>query len=400
VTADARPLTGISVLDFGHFIAGPFCGAMLADFGADVIRVERPGGGSDRFVQPISDAPETPGGTLYLQLNRNKRSLTLDPFKPESRPVIDRLVKRADIVIANFPAATLEAMGLSYVRLREINPRIILYTCTAYGSQGQLASRPGFDGIGQAMSGAMHMTGQDGEPRKAHTNYVDYLTAAFSAFGIMAALRVRDATGIGQQVEASLLGTALFTAASGLAEEALLHYDRVGTGNRGQLAAPADSFRAADGWFMVQAVGDSMFRRCAKLIGREDWIGDPRFADDVSRGRHSAEISAGIAAWCQGRTVADCIAALAKVGLPSAPVLSFRQALSHPDIRGQGFWRVHEIAGVAEPVPIAQPPIRLSDTPGRVDRMAPALGADGMAILRELGVTDGELDVLKAAGAI
>jgi crotonobetainyl-CoA:carnitine CoA-transferase CaiB-like acyl-CoA transferase len=291
-------------------------------------------------------------------------------------------------------------MGLAYDRLRELNPRIVLCTCTAYGSQGQLASRPGFDGIGQAMSGAMHMTGQDGEPRKANVNYVDYLTASFSAFGIMAALRVRDATGRGQQVEASLLGSALFTTTGGLAEEAVLRTGREGTGNRGQLAGPSDTFRAIDGWFIVQTAGNSMFRRCAKLVGREDWIDDPRFADDLARGNHAALLSDGIAAWSRTRTVGECIAAFAGVGVPSAPVLNFRQALDHPAIRDQGFWEPREVAGVARPVPIAQPPIRLSDTPGRVERIAPALGADSVSVLHEIGLTDGEIDALKAAGAI
>jgi crotonobetainyl-CoA:carnitine CoA-transferase CaiB-like acyl-CoA transferase len=400
VNGDRRPLTGVTVLDFGHFIAGPLCGAMLADFGAEVIRVERPNGAADRYVQPLSDSPKTPGGGLYLQLNRNKRSLALDPFKPEARQVIDRLTERADIVIANFPAATLEAMGLAYDRLRAINRRIILCTCTAYGSQGQLASRPGFDGIGQAMSGAMHMTGEDGAPRKAYVNYVDYLTASFSAFGIMAALRVRDETGQGQQVEASLLGTALFTTTGGLAEEAALETKRVGTGNRGQLAAPSDTFRAADGWFIVQTAGDSMFRRCAKLVGHEEWIADPRFADDLGRGNRSSELSDGIAAWARSRSVDDCITALARVGAPSGPVLNFREALSHPAIEGQDFWREHAVAGVPRQIPISQPPIRLSETPGSVEHVAPSLGADTIPILRGIGLMDSDIDALREAGAI
>jgi crotonobetainyl-CoA:carnitine CoA-transferase CaiB-like acyl-CoA transferase len=400
VSGDRRPLAGLTVLDFGHFIAGPLCGAMLADFGATVIRVERPQGAADRYVQPLSPSPETPGGGLYLQLNRNKKSLALDPFKPEARPIIDRLAERADIVIANFPAATLMAMGLAYDRLRAINPRIIVCTCTAYGGDGELASRPGFDGIGQAMSGAMDMTGEHGTPRKAYVNYVDYLTASFSAFGIMAALRVRDATGQGQQVETSLLGTALFTTTGGIAEEVALKAGRVGTGNRGQLAAPSDTFRAVDGWFIVQTAGDSMFRRCAKLIGHEEWIADPRFTDDLSRGNHSAELSDGIAAWARTRTVEDCIAALAAVGIPSAPVLSFGAALTHPAIAGRGFWREHAVPGIERPIPVSQPPVRLSDTPGSVERVAPSLGADTMTILREIGLTDREIDDLKDAGAI
>ncbi|MGQ3028969.1 MAG: CaiB/BaiF CoA transferase family protein [Ferrovibrionaceae bacterium] len=396
----AGALDGITVLDFGHFIAGPQCGALLADFGADVIRIERPEGGNDREVGPISSDPATPGGTLYLQVNRNKRSLALDPFNPAARPVIDRLLAGADVVIANFPPKTLADMGLDYARIAAINPRIVLCTCAAFGHEGGFRGRPGFDGIGQAMSGAMHMTGDDGRPRRAFAMYVDHATAALSAFGVMAALRAREATGHGQQVEAALLGTALSMTMSGLAEEAALAPDRKGTGNLGQTAGPADIYRTTDGWVLLQVVGASMFRRCARLVGHPEWIEDPRFHDDLSRGEHGAELSAGVGAWCAGLSTADCLDAFARAGLPAAPVLSFRQALDDPDIAAQGYWQNHAVPGVERPVPIMTPPVRLSATPGRFARLAPALGADTEAILRGLGLDDADLAALKQASAI
>ncbi len=396
----AGALDGITVLDFGHFIAGPQCAALLGDFGASVIRIERPEGGNDREVGPISDDPAAPGGSLYIQVNRNKRSLAIDPFNPASRPVLDRLLAGADVVIANFPPRTLADMGLAYDRIAAINPRIVLCTCAAYGYQGGFAGKPGFDGIGQAMSGAMHMTAEDGRPRRAFPMYVDHATAALSAFGIMAALRAREATGRGQVVEAALLGTALSMTMSGIAEEAALGLDRQGSGNRGQTAGPVDVFRTTDGWILLQVVGASMFRRCAKLVDRPDWLDDPRFRDDLSRGEHGIELSEGVGAWCAARSTADCLDAFARAGLPAAPVLSFRQALNDPDIAAQGFWQWRDVRGFDRPLPVMTPPVRLSDTPGRVDRMAPALGADTFDILRALGLDDADLAALKQAEAI
>jgi crotonobetainyl-CoA:carnitine CoA-transferase CaiB-like acyl-CoA transferase len=396
----AGALDGITVLDFGHFIAGPQCGALLGDFGADVIRIERPEGGNDREVGPISTDPATPGGTLYLQVNRNKRSLALDPFNAAARPIIDRLVARADVVIANFPPRTLADMGLDYARIAALNPRIVLCTCAAFGHDGAFRGKPGFDGVGQAMSGAMYMTADDGRPRRAFPMYVDHATAALSAFGIMAALRAREATGRGQQVEAALLGTALSMTMGGLAEEAALSLDRRGTGNLGQTAGPADVYRTSDGWVLLQVIGASMFRRCARLVGRPEWIDDPRLQDDLSRGEHGAELSAGVGAWCAGQTTAACLDAFARAGLPAAPVLSFRQALNDPDIAAQGYWQMQQVPGVAQAIPLMTPPVRLSDTPGRIDRPAPALGADTDAILRGLGLDDADLAALKQAEAI
>ena len=280
-TAPRRPLEGIRVVDFGQFIAGPLAAALLGDFGADVIRVERPEGGADRFVQPIG--AHMPGGAVYLQINRNKRSLALDSFDARAREIVDRLIMHADVVVANAPDATRDAMGLSYERVSALNPRLILATCTAFGSGGALANAPGFDGIGQAMSGAMHMSGKDGEPRKAYAHYVDHLSAALSAFGVMMALRERERTGRGQHVETSLLRSALLTMAANLTEEDVLQIGRHGIGNRAHLAGPADVFRTRDGHVLVQVIGDSMFGRCARLMQRVDWLDDPRFVSDETR---------------------------------------------------------------------------------------------------------------------
>lgn len=391
-------LAGIRVLDFGQYIAGPYCATLLADFGADVVRIERPEGNVDRTVVPLR-TDETGDGALYHALNRNKRSLALDLKRAEARDAVDRLLARTDVVVANVPPSGLRALGLEWPRLHGINRRAILVTCTAYGTRGARRDAVGFDGIGQSMSGAMYMTGSAGEPRKAYANYVDFSTAALSAFGVLLALRDRDATGEGQHVEASLLHTAVAIMAATLLEEHVLRLGRAGTGNRSQLGAPADSYRTRDGWFLVQSIGNEMFGRIARLIGREDWIDDPRLATDTGRGRHGAEISSALQAWCAPRTTAECVAAFDAASIPAAPVLAPRAALEHPLAASEGWFRLVHPPGLPA-LPVVTPPIRLGASPGEVRTAAPALGADSRAVLESYGFAVEEIDALIAAGVV
>ena len=204
------PLNGIRVLDFGRYIAGPYVGALLADYGADVIRIEAPGGNEDRFSVPVADDGS---GGMFLQMNRGKRCLTLKPGSEAGREIVRRLVATADVVIANMPDDALVRLGLDHDTLSTINPAIILVAASAFGSEGPLAQHVGFDAVGQAMSGAAHIAGQNGAPARAQVNYVDFTTALHCAFGVMLALRDRERTGKGQRVSGSLLGTALAVSA-------------------------------------------------------------------------------------------------------------------------------------------------------------------------------------------
>ena len=197
-------LDGIRVIDFGRYIAGPFCATLLGDLGADVIRVERREGGEDRWVTPVTADGV---GSLFLQVGRNKRSLTLAPETDEGYEVVTRLVATADVVVANLPPPTLRSMRLDYDSLRAIKPDIILTTVTAFGSGGPISDKVGFDGLAQSMSGNLHMTGQPGVPTRAAVPYVDFSTAAFSAFATLAALRHRDLTGEGQVLEMASIST-------------------------------------------------------------------------------------------------------------------------------------------------------------------------------------------------
>ena len=187
-------LSGIRVLDFGRFIAGPFCGALLADHGADVIRVDKVGGSEDRCLLPLAESGE---GGLYMQVNRGKRSLALDTASREGRDIVRRLLARSDVVIANMPDATLQSMGLDSASVAAANPRAILVATNAFGKTGPYAHRLGFDGLGQSLSGAAFMTGDPGAPRRAAVNWVDFGTAISAAFGALLALMARERTGRG-----------------------------------------------------------------------------------------------------------------------------------------------------------------------------------------------------------
>src|SRR5262245_15090810 len=222
------PLEGIRVIDFGRFIAGPYCAMLLADLGADVIRVERREGGEDRCVGPLTPTGE---GGLFLSVNRNKRGITLDPAHEASRPIVERLIKSADIVVVNLPLKVMKRLRLDYDSIRTSKENIILVMASAFGPSGPYADRLGFDGVAQAMSGAMSVTGFPGPPVRAAVSYVDYGTALHAAFGAMVALYQRQLTGKGQVVDVSLLRTGVMFMNALLAESALTGIKREQRGN-------------------------------------------------------------------------------------------------------------------------------------------------------------------------
>ena len=391
------PLRGIRVLDFGRFIAGPFCAALLADLGADVIRVEKVRGGEDRFLMPVTDAGD---GAFYLQVNRGKRGMTLNPRAPEGKHVLQRLVAAADVVVANLPDAALKALGLDYDALTAVKPDVILTSVSAFGTGGPSSHRLGFDGIGQAMSGIMYLSGRPGEPTKAYCPYVDFTTALVATVGTLAALLVRRDTGQGQQVRASLLASALTIANGMLMEQAMLRPDRVATGNRSQTQGPSDAFRTRDGWVLVQCIGQPLFRRWTELIGEPHWLDDPRFADDRSRGDHGAVISERMAAWCGERITGEALAALDAARIPAGPVLSPQQVLDDAHVRAIGFLRSVASPGSDVEAPVAETPFTLSAAPAGIRGRAPVLGEHTDAILAGLGYSAPAIAALHERGVI
>jgi len=380
------------VLDFGRYIAGPFCGALLSDFGAEVIRVERVKGSEDRFTTPVSAEGD---GSMFLQMNRNKLGFTLNPMKPEGKEIINKLTKTADVVIANLPEKTLEAMGLDFVSLSKINPKIILTSNTAFGTSGPYSDRVGFDGVAQAMSGSMDMTGSPDQPTKNYSPYVDFCSASLAAFGTCMALMEREKTGKGQRVQTSLLATAL-TMTNGLViEQELLNINREATFNRAQTSAPSDSFKTKDGWILIQTVGQPLFERWVNLMGENQWLEDERFKDDISRGNHSEIISQRMGEWCAERTSQEAIKDLDKARIPVGEVLKANQVANEPHIQARKLLQEVSYPNLPKPAPIVVSPLELSENPGKIKTRAPLLGEHTDQILSELGYSEEEISNLR-----
>ena len=391
------PLEGIRVIDFGRFIAGPYCAMMLADFGADVIRVERREGGEDRKLGPVTESGE---GGLFLNINRNKRGITLDPAHKLAGEIVRRLVAGADIVVANLPLEVMKRLGLDYDSLRAIKKDIILVMASAFGPDGPYKDRVGFDGVVQAMSGSMSLTGFPGPPVRSIVSWVDYGTALHAAFGAMTALYHRQRTGQGQLIDVSLLATGVTFMTPLLAERATTGIKRRQLGNTGYYAAPSDVYKTRDGWIIVPTIGGPMFRRWARLVGRGELIDDPRLADDLSRGDNFSVINEAMSAWCAELTRDQAIAELEAARVPCGPCYNLDEVLADPQVNSRGLLEELEYPGGTKPVPIASPPVRLSETHAGPIRRAPTLGEHTSEVLGELGFTPEDIAALRESKAI
>ena len=398
----AGVLDGIRVLDFGRYIAGPYVGALLADFGADVIRVEKRGGSEDRYVLPLSKrADGRPGeGALFFQMNRNKRSVTLDPMKPEGRAVLDRLAATADVVVANLPPQTMARMGLDYDSLCKVKNDIILANLSSFGKHGPWAARPGFDSIGQAMCGSVYLTGEPGRPYRAQIALVDFGTALHAAFGVAMALIEKQRSGRGQEVVGALLATAIALNGPTLVEQSAVAPDRVAIGNRAFNSGPTDLFETRDGFIVSHVVGGPLFRRWANLMGEPEWLDDERFATDDGRGDNGEVLSQRMAAWCAERTRDEALEALAAAHVPAGPVLKPQEALEHPQVQAMGL--LHPVAwpGMDRPAIVPQAPVWLSETPALPPTEQARTGQHTDEVLGAIGYSGEELAALRDAGAI
>ena len=390
-------LEGIRVLDFGRYIAGPFCATLLADLGAEVIRIEKPSGGEDRYTVPVTTEGE---GAYHMQVGRNKQSITLNPTTEQGQEIIQRLVKTADVVVVNVPPNALKKMGLDYESLRAINPGIILTMNTAFGSSGPYAERGGFDTIAQAMSGNMYLSGEDGKPAKSFVPFCDFGTAALSALGTLAAIMHKKETGEGQVVEGNLLQTALTFNNAALIEQALLNTNRQGTGTRGQYNAPTDTFKTQDGWLSIQVVGQGLFKRWCRLLGKEDWLDDERFATDQSRGDHGHIVSECMASWCASRTNESAMAELSKAGIPAGELLTPAQTLENEQVLSTNMFEWVNYPNSPESAPIATHPIRFSKTKVAPFTRAPTLGEHTTEVLQSIGYSIDQIHAFKEHGII
>lgn len=388
-------LTGVRILDLGRYIAAPYCANLLATQGAEVIRVEPPEGATDREVMPVG---VTGRGGLYLQVNGNKKSLSLNYSKPAGREILEQLIATADVLIVNLPRRALHKLSLDYDSLKRINPRIILTTISAFDYSGEESDRVGFDGTGQALSGAMFLTGSGERPTRAAVSYVDYSTALSAAFATMSALMQRQQTGAGQHVSCSLMGTALTMMNPMLMEEASGFRSRRPIGNRSPIAGPSDLFQARDGWLMIQIIGDAMFARWAKMMGREDLLSDARFADDSSRGEHGEELSAITALWCSDRSVADCLEVLDSHRLPACRCLTPKEALQLEGL--SDYVQDIPLSTGSETLPVVTGALRTKSSESVERRAAPELGQDTEIILKTIGYDSSAIANLRRAAVV
>ncbi len=290
-------------------------------------------------------------------------------------------------------------MGLDWESVKAINPRAILATASTFGTTGPYAGKLGFDGIGQVMSGAVHMTGHPEEPMKSFYPWVDYGTASNLAFAVVAALYGRTNTGVGQRVEASLLGTALAAGGHVLTEQDVSAPNRVGTGNRHPAVGPSDIVATADGRIIIQIIGSTIFARWAKMIGHPEFVDDPRFATDDLRGENGVVLSAAASEWAATRSTAAALEELAAADIPAGPVYSLQQTLDDPHVAAVMLDEV-EVPGFGRPVKAVANPLRFGDGGAPLGTRTPGLGEHTAEILTELGYSDAEQAELKAARII
>jgi crotonobetainyl-CoA:carnitine CoA-transferase CaiB-like acyl-CoA transferase len=294
----------------------------------------------------------------------------------------------------------MKKLRLDYDSLRQIKEDLILVMASAFGPEGPYRDRVGFDGVAQAMSGAMSLTGFPGPPVRSVVSWVDYGTALHAAFGAMVALYNRRQTGRGQLIDVSLLATGVTFMTPLLAERSTLGIRREQMGNTGYYTAPSDVYATRDGWIIVPTIGDQMFRRWARLVGREDLINDPRCSDDITRGNNAEVINEVMIDWCAARSRGEAIAQLESARIPCGPVYDLEEVLRDAQVRARNLLQEVEYPGGSKPVPVAATPVRLSETPGDVHHRAPALGEHTDEVLAELGFSKDEIAVLRKEGAI
>jgi len=393
-------LRGIRVLDCSRYRAGPTCGQILGDMGAEVIRVERPGGEDDRRLGPFA-----PGGQgFYLMITcRNKKGITLNLQKQKGAEILKELVKQSDVVIENFGPDVNKRLGLDYESLKKIRPDIIVVSVSTYGQYGPYASRLGFDGLAQAMSGLMWVTGfPQGPPVKSGVSFIDTATGVYGALGTLLALYHRQKTGEGQLVDVCLLGTAVSFMESIMAEYEVANEIHPQVGNSHIYVGPFDAYKAKDAYFYVAVVGNAIWRRFLKMMGREELADDPRFRTDWDRARPENRqfFTDWLNEWAAEKTVDEVVNQFSEAGVPCARVNTIPEVVADPHIRAREMLFELEYPGVGK-VPVPGIPIKLSRTPGRIKTNHPALGEHNEEVYCHLlGYTQQELNHLEEEGVI
>jgi formyl-CoA transferase len=391
------PLAGLKVLEMGQLIAGPFAAKTLADFGADVIKVEPPGAGDPlRNWRLLKD-----GTSVWWQVqSRNKRSIALDLKNPEAQAIVRRLAQEADVLIENFRPGALEGWGLAPDDLLALNPRLVVLRISGYGQTGPYRDRPGFGLVGEAMGGLRHLTAEPGRvPVRVGVSIGDTLAALHGVIGILLALQHRHQSGRGQVVD-----VALYEAVFNCMESLVPEYSAFGVvrepgGSALPGIAPSNAYLCRDGYALVAGNGDSIFKRLMGVIGRPDLADDPALADNAGRVKRVGELDAAIGAWTRDRSVDDVLAALDSAAVPAGRIYTAADIVADPHYQARGMLQqVRMDDGSALTVPGVVP--KLSLTPGGHRRNAPRLGQDTDEVLRELGLTPDQIAALKQRGIV
>jgi crotonobetainyl-CoA:carnitine CoA-transferase CaiB-like acyl-CoA transferase len=391
-----KPLAGLRVIDLTQAMAAPFCTMNLADMGADVIKVEPPTGEDMRR----GSAHRHGHAGTFLTMNRSKRGITLDLKQPAGVAVMHRLVRTADVFVQNYRPGAARRLGVDYETLAALNPRLIYCSISGFGATGPYAARGGYDLIAQGMSGIISVTGdENGPPAKAGLPVSDLAAGLFGAYGILSALEHRERTGQGQLVDTSLLEAALALTVWEATEYWVTGRAPRPLGSAHRLATPYQALRASDGWFTVGANSQRLFEAFCRAIERPDLAADARFASIRERMRHRATLVAEIEKTTAGAPRAHWLARLDATGVPAGPINNYAEALGDPQTLARAMVVDLEHPG-AGPIKALGVPIKLSDTPGAVERPAPLLGQDNGDVLTELGYSEAEQRGLKDQGVL
>ncbi len=391
------PLQGLRILDFTRVLAGPLSTALLADLGAEVIKVEPPQGDDYRAIGPMQNGQSA----LFTAMNRNKKSLQLDLKQPDAVALVRELAGHADAVVENFRPGVADRLGIGAAALREANPRLVYVSVSGFGQSGPLSHLPAYDIVVQAMSGLMEATGQpDGPPTLVGEAVSDVVSGLFASWALLAALHQAQRTGVGQHVDVAMFDSTIAFLVTSVARFAFTGQPARRVGNRHPLSAPFGVYRAADGYFALAVLNSKLFATMAQVMGRSDLALDARFVDDEHRSNHEPALREAIEAWAGSRNVASVVQDFEAAGVPAAPLWNIAQALGSPQARHRELLRPCDddrLPGLMLPTQ----PVRFGGSaPNRMQR-APALGEHTDELLRGLlGCTVERLAALRAAGAI
>lgn len=394
----AGALDGIRVLDLSRYIAGPFCGMMLADMGAEVIKVEKKGKGDDsRGLSPFKNDQSL----YYTSYNRNKKSITLDFRSFKGQEILKELVKKSDVLIENFRPGSLAKMGLSKEVLRDLNSRLIVTSVSGFGQDGPYQNRAAFDCIAQAMSGLMSLTGDaKSSPMLTGTYIGDFVGALYAAFGTVTALYNRGKNGTGQFIDISLLDGMVSILATAIPLYKATGKVQQPGGNRDKVTSPANVFKTLDGYIYMHAGTDPLFKRLAALMGRPDLLEDPRFATSNARMRNVEAIETIVRQWFDDKTSAQAESLIVETGIPVSIVSTIEDLVNNPQLKAREQIVEIEYPGMGK-VAMGGVTVKLSDTPGTIYRRPPTLGEHNQEVYTELlGITAQEVEALAQDGVI